>query len=244
MLPVGLIRLIGPAGAGKTTVGLALANRLRLPFVDLDQQFTLRFGDISDYLAAYGYATYARHNVQVYLDTLQLSSEDAVFALSSGFMTYGGEIHPDYLAVCQEIVASPTTVALFPSFDYETCVNETVRRQLLRPFSRSPEREEQVIRSRFDLYWKLPTKKCETMKAVDAVVEAMLTPPPRPPDDIRCSSARPNLREGDDDGATIRWILADLGYCRNCGIEQLRPSFNPTDSCRKHDQGGSVQAKV
>jgi len=176
MVPVGFIRLIGPGGAGKTTVGRALANRLRLPFIDLDQQFTRRFGGISDYLAAHGYALYAQNNVQVYLDTLR-SSSDAVFALSSGFMTYGDEIHPGYLLACREIVTSQTTVALFPSFDFETCVKETVRRQLLRPFSRSPEREKQVIRSRFDLYWKLPTKKCATTKSVDAVVEAMLTPP-------------------------------------------------------------------
>src|SRR5262245_56103282 len=43
MLPVGavkgVIRLIGAGGAGKTTVGLALANRLGIPFIDLDQQF-------------------------------------------------------------------------------------------------------------------------------------------------------------------------------------------------------------
>jgi len=179
MLPVGgvkgVIRLIGAGGAGKTTVGLALANRLGIPFIDLDQQFTLHAGDISEYLAVHGYPRYAQQNVQVYLDTLGSSSKEVVFALSSGFMTYGDDIHPDYLPISREIVTSPTTVALFPSFDYETCVRETVRRQLLRPFARSREREEQVIRSRFDLYWKLPTSKCETMKPVDAVVEAMLT---------------------------------------------------------------------
>src|SRR5207237_317566 len=40
----GTIRLIGPGGAGKTTVGAALAERLAIPFLDLDAEFTARHG--------------------------------------------------------------------------------------------------------------------------------------------------------------------------------------------------------
>jgi shikimate kinase len=132
-----MIRLVGPGGAGRTTVGLALANRLGIPFIDLDEQFTVRAGDISGYLRAHGYPVYANRNIQVYLDTLGSFNEKAVFALSSGFMTDGDDAPPDYRGIYREIVASRSTVALFPSFDYETCVTETVRRQLRRPFSRS-----------------------------------------------------------------------------------------------------------
>jgi shikimate kinase len=37
-----MIQLVGPGGAGKTTVGLALATRLGLALVDLNEQFTVR----------------------------------------------------------------------------------------------------------------------------------------------------------------------------------------------------------
>ena len=169
-----MIRLVGPGAAGKTTVGLALANRLGVPFADLDNQFRTRVGDISAYLGVHGYQAYANQNIQVYLDTLGLFQKEAVFALSSGFMTYRDDAHPDYRGIYREIVASPSTIVLLPSFDYETCVTETVRRQLRRPFSRSAEREEQVIRTRFGVYWDLPSKKFETDDPVDTVVHGLV----------------------------------------------------------------------
>src|SRR5262249_18308162 len=83
--------------------------------------------------------------------------------------------HPDYQSICREIAASPSTIVLLPSFDYETCVTETVRRQLRRPFSRSAEREEEAIRTRFRAHLSLPTKKCETNKTINVVVEDLVT---------------------------------------------------------------------
>ena len=170
-----MIQLIGPGGAGKTTAGLALANRLGIPFIDLDEQFRVRVGDISDCLKVHGYPSYARQNIQVYVDTLGTFSEDAVLALSSGFMTYGIDAHPAYGDICRDIVANPLTVVLLPSFDYETCVTETVRRQLRRPFRRSAQREEQVIRARFDVYSGLPTKKFETTMRINLLVDQLVT---------------------------------------------------------------------
>ena len=169
-----MIRLVGPGGAGKTTAGLALATRLGVPFADLDNQFKTRVGDISAYRGVHGYQAYANQNIQVYLDTLGSFRKEAVLALSSGFMTYRDDAHPDYPGIYREILASPSTVVLFPSFDYETCVTETVRRQLRRPFSRPAEREEQVIRARFGVYWDLPTKKFETEDPVDTVVDGLV----------------------------------------------------------------------
>src|SRR6185503_11768276 len=144
-----VIRLVGPGGAGKTTAGVALARRLDIPFVDLDRRFASRYGNISHFLQTHGYQAYAAGNVQVYLDTLASCPEEAVFALSSGFMTYGDEAHPAYPDIIQGIAGSRSTVALLPAFELELCVAETVRRQLQRPFCRPVEREEQVIRSRF-----------------------------------------------------------------------------------------------
>jgi shikimate kinase len=53
------IRLIGPGGAGKSTIGALLAERLEIAFVDLDQHLAGRVGDISEYIGRYGYDVYA-----------------------------------------------------------------------------------------------------------------------------------------------------------------------------------------
>ena len=169
-----MIQIVGPGSAGKTTVGVALAKRLGVAFVDLDEEFTARFGDISAFLRDHGYPAYAAQNIQLYLDIIRSSREEMVIALSSGFMTYRDDAHSGYPELYREIASSPSTVVLLPSFDYETCVTETVRRQLRRPFSRLAECEEQVIRARFGIYSGLPAKKFETNGPVDAVVDDLV----------------------------------------------------------------------
>ena len=98
----------------------------------------------------------------------------AVLALSSGFMTYADDIHPDYPGLRQEIICSPTTFVLLPSLALEVCVSETVRRQSGRPFTRSLAREEAVIRERFPIYVGLAARKIETMRSPDAVVDEIV----------------------------------------------------------------------
>ena len=159
-----MIRLIGPGGAGKSTLGAVLAHRLALPFLDLDRQFSTQHGDIDQFIAARGYPAYARANVETYCVTVSAEPE-GVLALSSGFMTYSATIHPRYAEVRRDIEQSPTTFVLLPSLDLETCVVETVRRQLLRPFGRrGAAREEAVIRDRFGTYVAVPAPKIETMR--------------------------------------------------------------------------------
>src|SRR5215207_4970831 len=102
-----LIRLIGPGGAGKSTVGAALAERLGIAFVDLDQQFTALVGDISDYIDSQGYEAYAARNVDVYYELMREVGRRRVLALSSGFMTYPLAIHPPYGRCRDDIVTSP-----------------------------------------------------------------------------------------------------------------------------------------
>jgi shikimate kinase len=181
-----LIHLVGPGGAGKSTVGVALATRLGIAFIDLDVQFKARAGDITVYLNANGYDAYAERNVRVYLQARAGLQESAVIALSSGFMTYDPDVHPAYVKLRAQMASDPMTFVLLPSLDDETCVRETVRRQVSRPFSRSAEREEEVIRQRFGEYRRLAATKIETLRPLDAVVEDLLghlqqTIPSRPP---------------------------------------------------------------
>lgn len=169
-----MIQLVGPGGAGKSTVGAVLAQRLDWPFIDLDRAFERRHGDIDGFIAGHGYEAYARENVAVYRGLAE-GCPDAVLALSSGFMVYPPAVHPDYAAVAEAVVRARGTVVLLPSLDRETCVAETVRRQLGRALTRrDAAREEAVIRARFDRYLALPAPRVETMRPPHAVAEAIL----------------------------------------------------------------------
>ncbi|GAC1467144.1 MAG: hypothetical protein PVSMB1_16260 [Gemmatimonadaceae bacterium] len=61
-----MLRLIGPGGAGKSTTGALLAERLNVPFLDLDRHLAGRVGDITEYINRHGYDAYARENVEAY----------------------------------------------------------------------------------------------------------------------------------------------------------------------------------
>jgi hypothetical protein len=62
-----------------------------------------------------------------------------VIALSSGFMTYASDSHPEYRVIRRELEQCAQTFALLPSLDRELCVADTMHRQVARPFGRSPE---------------------------------------------------------------------------------------------------------
>jgi shikimate kinase len=169
-----MIRLIGPGGAGKSTIGALLAERLEVFFVDLDRRFADLVGDISEYIERHGYDAYARDNIEAYCSLFREAVCPGVVALSSGFMTYASDAHPEYGPIRREIEECAQTFVLLPSLNLECCVAETVRRQVARPFGRSPEREEAVIRTRFEIYMALPVQKVETMRATAASVDEIL----------------------------------------------------------------------
>lgn len=170
------IQLVGPGGAGKSTVGAVLAARLRYSFRDLDREFASQRADIDSVIGACGYEAYAGENVAVYLELAASVPPAAVLALSSGFMVYPPAVHAAYPALKETIARCPFTFVLLPSLNRETCIAETVRRQIGRPFSqRHPAREEAVIRERFDRYINLPAMKVETMRPAHDVAAAICT---------------------------------------------------------------------
>jgi shikimate kinase len=171
MRTIEAIRLIGPGGGGKSTVGALLAERLGIDFLDLDGHFASQFGDISAYIHLNGYDSYARANVEAFCSLQRGDSCPGVQALSSGFVTYPDDVHGDYLRVRHDIEVHPNTFVLLPSLDREVCVAEIVRRQIARPFARPAEREEAVICSRFETYMALSARKIETMGPLREVVD-------------------------------------------------------------------------
>lgn len=169
-----MIRLVGPGGAGKSTAGALLAERLGVAFLDLDWHFSGRAGDIGEFINRHGYDAYVRENVETYCSLFGEQFRPKVVALSSGFMTYARDIHPEYWRLRCDIEQCPTTFALLPSLDRDACVAETVRRQVARPFGRSPAREEAVIRARFDIYIAMPLRRVETMRPIADIVNEII----------------------------------------------------------------------
>ncbi|MFT3778291.1 MAG: shikimate kinase [Ottowia sp.] len=129
-----LAHLVGPGGAGKTTVGALLAGRLGWDFIDLDQAFLAQHGHIATFIDTQGYEAYARHNVALYARIRRALRRPGVAALSSGFMTYPAAIGGGYAEHRAAIEAAAHTVLLLPSLDVERCVDVLVARQLSRPY--------------------------------------------------------------------------------------------------------------
>lgn len=180
-----MIHLIGPGGAGKSTVAPYLAALLGVPTLDLDRVFESVHGDIHDFLEAHGYAAYAAANVEAYL--ANRPTELAVLALSSGFMVYPEGLHPMSRQLQQNIATAPTTVLLLPSLDLETCVAETVRRQATRgpAIRRSAAREEAVIRERFGQYRRVTPQVVTTMQSPQAVARDIIACLPKATGEFR-----------------------------------------------------------
>jgi shikimate kinase len=170
-----VIHLIGPGGAGKSTVAPYVAALLGGRAIDLDRTFEALHGDIDAYIQAHGYGAYAAANVDTYL--VHQPQELAVVALSAGLMLYSAGVHPALGGLQHAIAAAPTTVLMLPSLDLETCVAEVVRRQTTRPLSvrRSIAREEAVIRERFPRYRRLTSRVVTTMRPPLAVAREIIT---------------------------------------------------------------------
>ncbi len=157
MIP--FVHLIGPGGAGKTTVGPLLAQRLAWRFVDLDQVFIAQQGDVAAFMARHGYAGYAARNIETYEQLRAAATAPTVLAMSSGFMTYSADVSKRYPALRDAIEADPLTALLLPSFEFERCVELVVERQLCSPYLRGDRASEtRRIRERHPVFMAL---RCE-----------------------------------------------------------------------------------
>ncbi len=169
-----LLHLIGPGGAGKTTIGGLLARRLGWQFLDLDERFLRAHGDIGAVIVEQGYQNYARMNVELYLQLRPTLDKPTVFALSSGFMTYSPSVHPDHATAVCAIEQDPLTSLLLPSYDQEECVRIIVERQLGRPYlPGNRQSEEHRIRQRFPVFIALRCRRFDSGGQSDQTVSAI-----------------------------------------------------------------------
>ncbi len=87
MAPAGRVYLVGFMGAGKSTVGRALAERLGVPFVDLDEAFESLSGmTIRRAFEEHGEAWFREREAELLRGTEALPA--AVVALGGGTFTF------------------------------------------------------------------------------------------------------------------------------------------------------------
>lgn len=79
------IVLIGFMGAGKTTIGQSLANKLKMPHLDLDTALIEKIGrSIPDYFEKYGEAAFREQETQL---LKELSKIQPSFQLVAGLLS-------------------------------------------------------------------------------------------------------------------------------------------------------------
>lgn len=166
--------LIGPGGAGKSTVGEKLAASLGYAFVDLDAQFCERVANIREYLKSDGYETYLEQNAAL-LDTLLVERchQNVVFALSSGFLAT--DIRPDIVERNRQRVREcGRSILLMPSTDVDVACDCIVTRQLKRGFGLVRDKEESKFRQRFTDYMALGDIQIFAMAPPEVIVHKII----------------------------------------------------------------------
>lgn len=169
------IFLIGPGGAGKSTVGGKLAARMGYEFVDLDAQFCERVANIREFLKSDGYETYLERNAALF-DTLLIERchQNVVFALSSGFLAT--DIRPDIVERNRQRVREcGRSILLMPSKDIDVACDCIVTRQLKRGFGLVRDKEEAKFRQRFTDYMALGDIQIFSMAPPEAIMHKILS---------------------------------------------------------------------
>lgn len=155
-----IAHILGPGGAGKSTVGALLSTNFGIPVVDLDIYFIENVGDISHFIRTHGYVSYARKNVLNYREIVEKALVPTVVVLSSGFMTYPSDLDAGYSKLVTEISRHRLSALLLPSFETEECVALIVHRQLQRSYlDCDREREETRIRYRLPIFMGFQCKR-------------------------------------------------------------------------------------
>lgn len=164
------IVMVGLMGAGKTSIGRALARRLGIPFVDSDKEIEAAAGcSVVDIFAMYGEAEFRRVEQRVIMRLLDASLAQKVISTGEGAF-----ITP---SVRETVLKNALTIWL--KADLELLVKRTnfrdTRPQLLNADSRVI--LAQLIRERYDIYAMaditVETRDESLRKTLDKVIEAI-----------------------------------------------------------------------
>ncbi|CAI0775184.1 MAG: shikimate kinase [Serratia proteamaculans] len=163
------IFLIGPGGAGKSTVGKILSATLGYNLIDLDDEFCEKIMNIRDYIHSYGYGSYLEKNSALLEGLLnQRSGDNILFILSSGFLST--DIRSDIVDHNRKLInIHGFSVLLMPSRHYEEALECILDRQLNRGFSLVREREKEKFSLRFREYLDMGNLKIFSMEAPESI---------------------------------------------------------------------------
>lgn len=165
--------IIGPGGAGKSTVGRCLAKLLQFDFIDLDDHYLKTYGNINADIERVGYDAYCQKNIRLF-EQLDANNHTGVIVLSSGFTTYPKQSTESYLALKNRILNHRYCIRLLPGKTWHECKNFIVARQLKRGLGYQKEQEVKKIQTRYHLYLNIGTIRVNSQYASDKVVEDIL----------------------------------------------------------------------
>ena len=164
------IVMVGLMGAGKTSIGRALARRLGIPFVDSDKEIEAAAGcSVVDIFAMYGEAEFRRVEQRVIMRLLDTPPVQKVISTGEGAF-----ITP---SVRETVLKNALTIWLKADLDLlvkRTNLRDT-RPQLLNTDSRKI--LAQLIRERYDIYAMaditVETRDESLRKTLDKVIDAI-----------------------------------------------------------------------
>ena len=142
--------LLGPGGAGKSTLGKALSAHLDWPLIDLDLAFCEQIEIIGPFIARHGYDRYRKENLLLAERLVASAPRPVVFVTSSGFLA-ADKRSSDYRNA-KALIATGYAVTVLPSLDEEQATATVVARQLTRGFGFTRATEEPKLRARFAIY--------------------------------------------------------------------------------------------
>jgi XRE family transcriptional regulator, aerobic/anaerobic benzoate catabolism transcriptional regulator len=161
------IALIGLRGGGKSTLGRLLAERLGMPFIELDREIERRSGaTLSEIFDMFGQETFRRAEREAFDDVLR-QHPDFVMATSGSIVTEPGTL--------ELLLASCFTV--WVRADPEEHMNRVMAQGDMRPMANSTRAMEDLIsilRSREPLYAKAELTLSTTGKSPEQNLAELL----------------------------------------------------------------------
>ncbi|HEX2917657.1 MAG TPA: shikimate kinase [Edaphobacter sp.] len=170
-LPPSLRRLIltGFMGAGKSTVGRLLAERLGWDFLDLDQHLETRAGaTIPELFSTHGEAHFRR------LESTALAS---ALGRSNVILALGGGT-PESLTNRLLIEQTPATAAIFLDAPFDVLFDRCMLQAITRPVLADPAAAQMRFEHRRPLYRRLArltidTSSLDSTQTVDAILSGL-----------------------------------------------------------------------